>query len=73
MTTTNEGVRREAMVELRDLYDDHFPIIGIGSNRVVWAANTRIENVPNEITTAGAYRAWGHALFLEQFYIKQEP
>jgi peptide/nickel transport system substrate-binding protein len=71
MTTVDLGVRREAMDALREIYDEHVPIIGIGSTYLLWGASSRLGNVPEKVNPTRAYRAWGHTLFVQQMYVRK--
>ena len=71
MTTVDLDTRREAMNALRKIYDEHVPIIGIGSRYLLWGAHRRLGNVPEKVNPTTAYRAWGHTMFLQQIYLKE--
>jgi len=66
-------VRREAMVQVRDLHTENIPAIVIGFAYKFWGAHTRLGNVPVESSVENNFRGWPRPIFHEQIFIKQDP
>ena len=62
--------QRAAMERIRELHSENVSAISIGATSIVWGVNRRLGNVPYELTTDNAYRAWSHPLYFEQITIK---
>jgi peptide/nickel transport system substrate-binding protein len=72
LSSVDEEQNRIKMEKFRDLHTDNIPAIGIGSQYRVWAASTRLGNVPFEIVYDNDYHGWGGSLQLPQIYIKKK-
>lgn len=72
LASIDEGEIRTSMERFRDLHTDNIPAIGIGSQYRVWAASTRLGNVPYDIVYDNDYHGWGGALHLCQIFIKEK-
>lgn len=65
--------RRKYLERVRDLHNEHIPIIGIGAVRSTWAASTRLGNIPCKAYIDGIYRGWERPMFHEQLFVKDQP
>lgn len=71
MTTIDPDVKREAMIKVRDIHAEQVAAIVIGHIYDVWAVNTRLGNVPDDVSTNIAYRGRSRPLYHEQIFVKQ--
>jgi peptide/nickel transport system substrate-binding protein len=72
LSSVDEEQNRLNMERFRDLHTDNIPAVGIGSQYRVWAASTRLGNVPFDLVYDNDYHGWGGSLHLPQVYIKQK-
>ncbi|MBT3605163.1 MAG: ABC transporter substrate-binding protein [Candidatus Latescibacteria bacterium] len=70
-TTVDTSLVRTYMEKASDLHSDNVPVITIGSIYRIWGKNTRLGNVPNDISFLGVHGAWGRPIFHEQIFIKK--
>ena len=71
LSSVDEEENRLNMERFRDLHTDNIPAIGIGSQYRVWAASTRLGNVPFDIVHDNDYHGWAGSLHLPQIYIRK--
>ena len=74
-TTRDTALVRSYMERARDLHTENVPVIVSGFVYHVWAASTRLGNVPMDGgTTSDLYRGFGRPLMHEQMFVKKlEP
>jgi peptide/nickel transport system substrate-binding protein len=73
-TSTDTVEIGKFMTRARDLYTENIPAIPLGAAYRVWGANTRLGNIPDDVSFSEAHGAWGRPLTHEQIFIKRiEP
>ena len=70
--TLDESKLEENMIRVRELHADQAPLIIAGFAYHVWGFNTRLGNVPEEITTSDGYRGWSRPIYHEQLFVRPE-
>jgi ABC-type transport system substrate-binding protein len=73
MSTIDPEERRHHMVIARELHTENIPMVTFGSLYTIWAASTRLGNVPEEVTAEDMHRSWSRPVFHEQLYFRQPP
>ena len=58
------------MAEVRSIYSENVPAIGVGSVYRVWGANLRLGNVPDTTAVDDIFFGWGRSIYHEQLHFK---
>ena len=70
---TLDPVRLAAIMgEVREIFTDKIPAVGVGSLKGIWAASKRLGNVPEAGTFDHIYRGWSRPVFHEQLFFREE-
>jgi peptide/nickel transport system substrate-binding protein len=69
-TSTDTVEIRKNMILARDIYTENIPAIPLGASYRVWGANTRLGNIPDDVSFSEAHGAWGRPITHEQIFIK---
>jgi ABC-type transport system substrate-binding protein len=72
VTTVDTVQFREHMIRVRDLHSENVPVIVAGAPYHVWGANTRLGNVPTDLSPLDEHRGWSRPVFHEQLFIRRE-
>lgn len=70
MGTVDPAVRDHYARKVHDLHVENIPMISLGSQREVYAANRRIGNVPPVAVLDTSYRGWERPIFHEQLFVR---
>lgn len=71
VTTVDTAKIRYHMEKVRDLHTEHVPVLIAGAPWHVWGANTRLGNVPTDLSPLDEHRGWSRPVWHEQIYIKE--
>ena len=71
VTTIDPAEIRHHMERVRDLHTEHVPVLIAGAPWHVWGANTRLGNVPLDLSPLDEHRGWSRPVWHEQIYIKK--
>ena len=72
VTTVDTAQFRSHMERVRDLHTEHVPVLIAGAPWHVWGANTRLGNVPTDLSPLDEHRGWSRPVWHEQIYVKQK-
>jgi len=70
-TTTNPDSLRKYMTRARDLHTDEVAAIPLGAAYRVWGANTRLGNIPEDVSFGETHGAWGRPITHEQIFVRK--
>ena len=62
---------RTHMERVRDQHTEHVPVLIVGAPWHVWGANTRLGNVPKDLSPLDEHRGFSRPVWHEQIYIRQ--
>ncbi len=63
---------RERMERVRDLHTKNVPVLIAGAPWHVWGANTRLGNVPTDLSPLDEHRGFSRPVWHEQIYVRRQ-
>ena len=70
VTTVDTTEFRRRMERVRDLHTENVPVLIAGAPWHVWGANTRLGNVPTDLSPLDEHMGWSRPVWHEQIYVK---